>query len=166
MGKQNVSGNPLEPYAKLYGKTNHFNPKQLTYLSSSRPSDSLVRDWLSSLRHKIGIDGLVALGIPSKSARKGIAPRNSSAARLIWVYWSALHCPSNLSSAFHLASWGRFNKDMPKDYREAAERILARKTGPRRARAAGMPYKPFLKPWQGKTPRRNIYAVPPSLPLL
>lgn len=159
------------------GFRNHANHKQLTNDSASFPPEALLTLskvapspdtftlWLADLRKKLGTVGLRALGVPAPVVLSGKAPYNPTR-RVIFHLWSALHCPSNLSNAFHLASWGRFNPDMPKDYQEAAERLLNRKSGPRRARAAGMPYKPFLKPWQGKTPRRKIYAVPPSLPLL
>ena len=155
----------------------HDNPKQLTNdyprlpplsllaLSKVSPSDDTLRQWVSDLRRRLGTVGLRALGVPAPVVLKGKVPC-SPARRVVFYLWSSLFCPSNLSSAFHLATWGRFNAEMPKDYREAAERILARKTGPRRARLAGKPYKPFVKPWHGKTPRRKIYVVPPLLPLL
>ena len=161
-----ASGFPVCYNSKLISRLNAFNPNQLTYLSIVRPSDSTLRRWLDQLRKAVGIVGLVALGVPHGLAKGGGGFRYGTDARLVFYLWSATHCPSNLSSAFHMASWGRFNAEMPKDYREAAERILARKTGPRRARALGLPYKPFRKPWQGKTPRRKIYAAPPLLPLL
>lgn len=161
-----ASGFPACYNSKLISKLNAFNPNQLTYLSVIRPSDSALRRWVEQLRKAVGIVGLVALGIPHGLAKGGGGFRYGTDARLVFYLWSAIFCPSNLSNAFHLASWGRFNPDMPKDYQEAAERLLNRKTGPRRARASGVPYKPFQKPWQGKTPRRKIYAVPPLLPLL
>ena len=161
-----MSGFPVCYNSKLISRTNAFNPKQLTYLSAIRPSDSTLQGFLFQLRKEVGIVGLMALGLPHGVANGPACLRYLSEARLVFYLWSALFCPSNLSNAFHLATWGRFNAEMPKDYREAAERILARKTGPRRARALGLPYKPFRKPWQGKTPRRKIYAVPPLLPLL
>lgn len=164
--KGGASGFPACYNSKLISKLNAFNPNQLTYLSVIRPSDSALWGWVKQLRKRVGIVGLVALGIPHGLAKGGNGFRYGTDARLVFYLWSALFCPSNLSSAFHLATWGRFNKDMPKDYREAAERILARKTGPAKARAAGKPYKPFQKPWAGKTPRRMVYAVPPALPLL
>ena len=144
-----------------------FKPELLSQLSRIRPPDATLEGWLDQVRERVGTHGIIALGIAPKLALKGGHPtRHPAAARLVFYLWSAIHCPSNLSSAFHLASWGRFNPDMPKDYQEAAERLLNRKTGPRRARLAGKPHKPFQKPWQGKTPRRKIYAVPPLLPLL
>jgi len=161
-----VSGFPASHQSKLISRLNAFNPKQLTYLSVIRPPEGALWKWVEELRRKVGIVGLVALGIPHGIAKGGNGFRYGTDARLVFYLWSALFCPSNLANAFHLASWGRFNPEMPKDYQEAAERILSRKNGPRRARALGMPYKPFQKPWQGKTPRRKIYAVPPSLPLL
>jgi hypothetical protein len=159
------------------GFRNHANHKQLTNDSASFPPEALLtlskvappedtfQLWLADLRRRLGTVGLRALGVPAPVVLSGKVPYNPTR-RVIFHLWSALFCPSNLSSAFHLASWGRFNKDMPKDYIQAAERILSRKSGPRRARALGMPYQPFRKPWQGKTPRRMIYTVPPSLPLL
>lgn len=140
-------------------------PKAIFTLSKVSPSDDTFLLWVQDLRQRLGVVALRSLGVPAPVVLKGKVPC-SPARRVVFYLWSSLFCPSNLSSAFHLATWGRFNAEMPKDYREAAERILARKTGPRRARASGVPYKPFQKPWQGKTPRRKIYAVPPLLPLL
>ena len=162
-----VSENTRHANGKLLCSAKSFKPETLSQLSRIRPPEATIEAWLDQLRKKVGTCGLAALGIASPLALKGGHPtRHPAAARLVFYLWSAIFCPSNLSSAFHLATWGRFNADMPQDYREAAERILARKTGPRRARASGVPYKPFQKPWQGKTPRRKIYAVPPLLPLL
>ena len=164
--KGSVSGFPSNGNSKALANPNSYNPYQLAYLSNILPPDSACEKWLSQLRRKLGNNGLLALGFPPRQSRCDVAPQHGTAWRLTFIYWSAIFCPSNLASAFHLATWGRFNADMPQDYREAAERILARKTGPRSARLAGKPYKPFVKPWQGKTPRRKIYAVPPLLPLL
>jgi hypothetical protein len=162
-----VSENTRHANGKLLCSAKSFKPEMLSQLSRIKPPEATLEAWLDQLREKVGTCGLAALGIASPLALKGGHPtRHPAAARLVFYLWSALFCPSNLSSAFHLASWGRFNKDMPKDYIQAAERILSRKSGPRRARALGMPYQPFRKPWQGKTPRRMIYTVPPSLPLL
>ena len=161
-----MSGFPVCYNSKLISRTNAFNPKQLTYLSAIRPSDSTLQGFLFQLRKEVGIVGLMALGLPHGVANGPACLRYLSEARLVFYLWSALYCPSNLSSAFHLASWGRFNQDMPRDYREAAERLLDRRNGPRKARLAGRTYKPFLKPWQGKVASRKVYAVPPTLPLL
>ena len=166
-GKGSVSGNARHGNGKVLCSSKSFKPEMLSQLSRIKPPESTLEAWLDKLREKVGTCGLAALGIASPLALKGGHPtRHPAAARLVFYLWSALFCPSNLSNAFHLASWGRFNPDMPKDYQEAAERLLNRKGGPRMARAAGMPYKPFVKPWQGKTPRRKIYITPPSLPLL
>lgn len=164
--KASVSGLPRNGNSKALANLNSYNPYQLTYLSNILPPDSACERWLFQLRRKLGNNGLLALGFPPRQARQDVAPLHGTAWRLTFLYWSALFCPSNLSSAFHLATWGRFNENMPKDYREAAMRLLDRKSGPARARALGLPHKPFVKPWQGKTPRRMIYTVPPSLPLL
>jgi len=152
-------------HKQLTNDSNSFQPEALLTLSKVAPSPDTFQLWLADLRRRLGTVGLRALGVPAPVVLSGKVPYNPTR-RVIFHLWSALFCPSNLSNAFHLASWGRFNPDMPKDYQEAAERLLDRKNGPRRARALGMPYKPFVKPWQGKTPRRNIYAVPPLLPLL
>lgn len=162
-----VSGNLTTTNGKALCNPKSFKPEILSQLSRIRPSETTLEAWLDKLREKVGTHGIIALGIAPRLALKGGHPtRHPAAARLVFYLWSALFCPSNLSNAFHLASWGRFNPDMPKDYIQAAERLLNRKNGPRRARASGMPYKPFVKPWQGKTPRRKIYVVPPCLPLL
>lgn len=164
--RESASGFPVCYNSKLISRLNAFNPKQLTYLSVIRPSDSALWGWVKQLRKRVGIVGLVALGIPHGLAKGGGGFRYGTDARLVFYLWSATHCPSNLANAFHLASWGRFNEDMPKDYREAAERLLNRKTGPAKARAAGKPYKPFVKPWLRKTPPKGDYLALPLLPLL
>ena len=162
-----MSSNRGMTNGKALCSSKSFKPEMLSQLSRIRPSEATLEAWLDKLREKVGTHGAIALGVATELALKGGHPtRHPAAARLVFYLWSALFCPSNLSNAFHLASWGRFNPDMPKDYIQAAERILDRKSGPRRARASGKPYKPFLKPWAGKTPRRKIYCVPPILPLL
>lgn len=165
--RESVSENTRHANGKVLCNSKSFKPESLLQLSRIRPSPATLEAWLDQLRAKIGTQGLAALGVASDLALRGGHPtRHPAAARLVFYLWSAIYCPSNLSSAFHLTTWGRFNQDMPQDYREAALRLLARKSGPARARALGIPYKPFQKPWQGKTPRRLIYVVPPSLPLL
>lgn len=152
-------------HKQLTNDSNSFPPEALLTLSKVAPSEDTFQLWLAELRKRLGTVGLRALGVPAPVVLSGKVPYNPTR-RVIFHLWSALYCPSNLSNAFHLASWGRFNPEMPKDYTQAAERLLNRKSGPRRARALGKPYQPFRKPWAGKTPRRMIYAVPPSLPLL
>lgn len=164
--KASVSGLPRNGNSKALANLNSYNPYQLTYLSNILPPDSACERWLAQLRRKLGNNGLLALGFPPRQSRFDVAPQHGTAWRLAFLYWSALFCPSNLQSAFHLATWGRFNSDMPKDYREAALRLLSRKSGPARARAAGKPYKPFAKPWARKTPRKGDYLALPILPLL
>lgn len=165
-GRGSVSGfRNHANHKQLTNDSNSFPPLALLSLSKMAPSPDVFLQWIADLRRRLGTVGLRALGVPAPVVLKGKVPC-SPARRVVFYLWSALFCPSNLSNAFHLATWGRFNPAMPKDYQAAAERILSRKTGPRRARLAGKPYKPFVKPWQGKTPRRKIYAVPPLLPLL
>lgn len=161
-----ASGFPVCYNSKLISRTNAFNPKQLTYLSAIRPPDSTLQGFLAQLRKEVGIVGLMALGLPHGVANGPASLRYLSEARLVFYLWSSLFCPSNLASAFHMATWGRFNADMPQDYRAAALRLLDRKSGPARARLEGRPHQPFRKPWQGKVARRMLYVVPPSLPLL
>jgi len=165
-GRGSVSGfRNHANHKQLTNDSNSFQPEALLTLSKVAPSTDTFQLWLADLRRRLGTVRLRSLGVPAPVVLKGKVPC-SPARRVVFYLWSALFCPSNLSSAFHLASWGRFNPEMPKDYREAAERILARKSGPRRARLAGKLYKPFVKPWAGKTPGRKIYITPPSLPLL
>lgn len=164
--RESASWKAGRPFRTLLFTRNGFNPKQLTYLSVLRPADPLLSAWLSQLRRKLGMDGMIALGIPQRLSLNDGPVRLTSEARLVFYLWSALFCPSNLASAFHMATWGRFNADMPQDYRAAALRLIDRKGGPSRARLEGRPYAPFRKPWQGKVARRMIYAVPPTLPLL
>jgi len=152
-------------HKQLTKDSNSFRPIALFTLSKLAPSPDTFERWITDLRRKLGTIGLRSLGVPAPVVLRGKVP-SSPARRVVFYLWSSLFCPTNLASAFHLATWGRFNSEMPKDYREAALRLLARKSGPARARALGIPYKPFQKPWAGKTPRRLIYAVPPSLPLL
>lgn len=140
-------------------------PKAIFALSKVTPSDDTFLLWVQDLRQRLGVVALRSLGVPAPVVLKGKVPC-SPARRVVFYLWSSLFCPSNLASAFHMATWGRFNPDMPKDYQEAAERLLNRKGGPSRARLEGRPYQPFRKPWQGKVARRMIYAVPPTLPLL
>lgn len=140
-------------------------PKAIFVLSKVAPSDDTFLLWVQDLRQRLGVVALRSLGVPAPVVLRGKVPC-SPARRVVFYLWSALFCPSNLSNAFHLATWGRFNRDMPQDYRAAALRLIDRKGGPSRARLEGRPYQPFRKPWQGKVARRMIYVVPPSLPLL
>ena len=57
--------------------------------------------------------------------------------RWLWFVWSLHHCPSNLADAFTVCTWGRFNPQMPQDYRGQAVRLLNRKSGPRGSKLGG-----------------------------
>jgi len=161
-----VSGLRSNKNGKALCNPKSFPPASLARLSRVKPHDSTAKAWLDDCRLKLGTWGLCALGIPPRQAIKGGPPIAPLAQRLVFIIWSSLFCPSNLSSALHLATWGRFNPKMPKDYTLAAERLLARKTGPARARAAGERYRPFVKPWARRTPSKGEYLALPNLPLL
>lgn len=163
---ESVSGNrKVTNHKQLTNDSTAFRPETLFTLSRATPHPATFLGWVRDLRQRLGVFGLRALGVPAPVVLSGKVP-SSPAQRVVFLIWSYFCCPSNYGNALHLATWGRFNPKMPKDYTLAAERLLARKTGPARARAAGKPYKPFSKPWARKAPCRGEYLALPNLPLL
>lgn len=165
-GRGSASGfRKVANHKQLTNDSTAFRPETLFTLSRATPHPDTFLGWVRDLRQRLGVFGLRALGVPAPVVLSGKVP-SSPAQRVVFMLWSYFCCPSNYGNALHLASWGRFNPKMPKDYTLAAERLLNRKTGPARARAAGKPYKPFQKPWARKTPSKGDYLALPLLPLL
>lgn len=136
------------------------------------PSEGEARVWLTSLVSCIGEGGLVVFGLGRDRIAFWLAGGSIKlcSRRTIWLVWSMTHCPTNLSSAFHFATWGRFNAEMPQDYRSQALRLLRRTSGPYRAkrpklRKDGKPPKP-LPHWKVSARLKKQYFPPLNLPLL
>lgn len=142
------------------------SPLLLALSSQSRPTQSEARAWLAAARAVLGVCGLALLGLNPQSVQDWLAgaPIRPALCRLIWHAWSLTHCPSNLSTFYHWATWGRFNADMPQDYRGQAIRLLNRKTGPTRAarpriKADGKPERVGAH-WKKSAALRRAYVVP------
>ena len=141
------------------------NNIHLASLSSAcRPTQSEVRGWADALRAGLPSGALSAYGITPDLLVALDAGREVKRASLRWLWfvWSLHHCPSNLSDAFTVCTWGRFNPAMPQDYRGQAVRLLNRKSGPRGSKLGG-------RAWVGAKASKvgRTYLIPGSgLPTL
>lgn len=100
---------------------------------SCDPSPAEVSRWLAALQAHYRADLLASLGIPVWTQRRGEQTPTVRActARLIWQLWSMTFRPSNLSSLFHIATWGRFVEEpSEQDRKELMLKTLHRRTGP------------------------------------
>ena len=135
-----------------------MNDQRLIGLASAcRPTQAEARSWAAALRAGLPSGALGFYGIGSELfASLGEGRRLlGSSVRWLWFVWSLHHCPTNLADAFTICTWGRFNPQMPQDYRSQALRLLNRKSGPRGSGKGG-------RAWVGaKAERaRRCYLLP------
>jgi hypothetical protein len=117
-----------------------MNDASLSGLTAAcRPTLSEARRWAAALQFGIPSTALNAYGINANLLQSLRAGRKVKLGplRWLWFVWSLHHCPSNLSDAFTVCTWGRFNPAMPQDFRAQALRLLNRKSGPRGSKLGG-----------------------------
>ena len=105
------------------------NIRLASLASACRPTQAEARSWAAALRAALPSGALSAFEI-MPDLLTGQQVRRASV-RWLWFVWSLHHCPSNLTDSFTICTWGRFNPQMPQDYRGQAVRLLNRKSGPR-----------------------------------
>ena len=141
------------------------NDQRLIGLAATcRPTRAEARSWADALRAALPSGALGCYGITPDLLVALDAGREVKRASLRWLWfvWSLHHCPSNLSDAFTVCTWGRFNPAMPQDYRSQALRLLNRKSGPRGSKKGG-------RAWVGAKASKvmRCYLIPGSgLPAL
>jgi len=142
-----------------------MNDQRLIGLAATcRPTRAEARSWADSLRAALPSGALGCYGITPGLLAAIDSQREVKRASLrwLWLIWSIHFCPSNLADSFTLCTWGRFNPQMPQDYRSQAVRLLNRQSGPRGSGLGG-------KAWKGAKAARagRAYLLPGSgLPAL
>lgn len=154
---------------------------ELAFLAKlCEPCQRESRQWLNSLQAVCSIDQLKSLGLTPSKLHLWRTTIPKSGMREVWCVFSLTFCPSNLASAFHFATWGRFNPEMRSSYKLLALKWLRRKSRmhnmsyvqsvePQQsiAQQALMPKRLSRKPWRMHTRKGKVgEAVPPWLPAL
>ena len=125
-----------------------------------QPTQAEARAWLFAAKDALGLNLLAGIGLAPQNVQRwlGGAAMRGIGLRLIWWSWSLTHCPSNLTDLFTWITWGRFNPQMPQDYRQQAIRLLHRKTGPTTAGKAAR--RVGVAPWARAVTLKKQYLVP------